>query len=268
MIAVRLMMVMGLVLHRSVALVSTRVQSARHRLAPLRVERDDKLAEVLRGLEEEKAAAVQAEDYLLAAEVKARCVFPPPPRQRTRTPTRTPNPDRIAFLKGGEQVTEVRSRIRALERVWDEEEPDTHPGVDTDPYAKERDELERTRKATLQFKARNADLVSLGGAGTDLGDAPRILAEMFRQGKAEGTIDLHGQYRRESEATVEATLRALTSEQGNGRSFLLRIVVGRGGHSDGGKAVIKPAIEELLSRKGVAWGVESEGGELVVRVGQ
>ena len=83
--AVRDVMVMGLLLHRSVALVSThthlrvlpnaRPRQHQHRLAQgvLRASsRDDKLAEELRGLEEEKAVAVAAEDYLTAAAIKNR----------------------------------------------------------------------------------------------------------------------------------------------------------------------------------------------------
>ena len=54
------------------------------------------------------------------------------------------------------------------------------------------------------------------------------------------------------------------SRSRDGASFILSIIVGRGSHSAEGKAILKPAIEQLLTQRGVAWSEREYGGELSV----
>lgn len=59
-----------------------------------------------------------------------------------------------------------------------------------------------------------------------------------------GTIDLHGLYVNEA---IERTEAAISDCQRQGREEL-RVIVGKGIHSQGGHAKIKPAVENLMKK--------------------
>lgn len=59
-----------------------------------------------------------------------------------------------------------------------------------------------------------------------------------------GTIDLHGLYVKEA---IEKTEQAIMSAQAN-REGELRVIVGKGIHSPGHHAKIKPAVEGLMQK--------------------
>ena len=59
-----------------------------------------------------------------------------------------------------------------------------------------------------------------------------------------GTIDLHGLYVKEA---IERTESAISQAQASGQGEL-RVIVGKGIHSQGHVARIKPAVEELMQK--------------------
>ena len=59
-----------------------------------------------------------------------------------------------------------------------------------------------------------------------------------------GTIDLHGLYVKEA---IERTEQAITRAQSSGQTEL-RVIVGKGIHSQGHVAKIKPAVEDLMRK--------------------
>ncbi|KAK4685551.1 hypothetical protein P7C73_g4596, partial [Tremellales sp. Uapishka_1] len=70
-----------------------------------------------------------------------------------------------------------------------------------------------------------------------------IFTENNEQSQA-GTIDLHGLYVKEA---IEETEKAIQNAQGQGLTTL-RVIVGKGIHSQGHVAKIKPAVEDLMVR--------------------
>ncbi|OCF32479.1 cytoplasmic protein [Kwoniella heveanensis BCC8398] len=77
----------------------------------------------------------------------------------------------------------------------------------------------------------------------------------------DGTIDLHGLYVKEA---IERTEAAITSAQREGRDEL-RVIVGKGLHSVGGKAKIKPAVEDLMRKYNLSARLdEDNAGVLIV----
>ncbi|OXH30344.1 cytoplasmic protein [Cryptococcus neoformans] len=76
-----------------------------------------------------------------------------------------------------------------------------------------------------------------------------------------GTIDLHGLYVKEA---IERTEAAISDCQRQGREEL-RIIVGKGIHSQGGHAKIKPAVENLMGKYNLSAYIDPENtGVLVV----
>jgi DNA-nicking Smr family endonuclease len=59
-----------------------------------------------------------------------------------------------------------------------------------------------------------------------------------------GTLDLHGLYVKEA---IERTENAIREAQGRGDAEM-QIIVGKGLHSQGHVAKIKPAVEDLMRR--------------------
>ena len=59
-----------------------------------------------------------------------------------------------------------------------------------------------------------------------------------------GTIDLHGLYVKEA---IEKTEEAIAAGQRGGQGEL-RVIVGKGIHSQGHVAKIKPAVQELMQK--------------------
>jgi len=79
-----------------------------------------------------------------------------------------------------------------------------------------------------------------------------------------GTIDLHGLYVQES---IDRTESALQAAQQSGEPSL-RVIVGKGLHSKGHVAKIKPAIEQLMTKYNFAAELDPENeGVLVVHLG-
>ncbi|WVF65287.1 hypothetical protein IAT40_000011 [Kwoniella sp. CBS 6097] len=77
----------------------------------------------------------------------------------------------------------------------------------------------------------------------------------------DGTIDLHGLYVKEA---IERTEAAITSAQRAGQDEL-RVIVGKGLHSAGGKAKIKPAVEDLMRKYNLSARLdEDNAGVLIV----
>ncbi|WWC72848.1 uncharacterized protein I206_106812 [Kwoniella pini CBS 10737] len=75
------------------------------------------------------------------------------------------------------------------------------------------------------------------------------------------TIDLHGLYVKEAIEKVEF---AITSSQRSGLEEL-NVIVGKGIHSQGGRAKIKPAVEELMAKYNLSAHVDPENtGVLIV----
>ncbi|WVO15416.1 hypothetical protein L204_103074 [Cryptococcus depauperatus] len=76
-----------------------------------------------------------------------------------------------------------------------------------------------------------------------------------------GTIDLHGLYVKEA---IERTESAITQCQSQGKEEL-RIIVGKGLHSQGGHAKIKPAVEDLMKKYNLSAYIDPENtGVLVI----
>ncbi|WRT69317.1 uncharacterized protein IL334_006301 [Kwoniella shivajii] len=76
------------------------------------------------------------------------------------------------------------------------------------------------------------------------------------------TIDLHGLYVKEAIERVES---AITQAQRSGHSEELRVIVGKGIHSQGGRAKIKPAVEDLMRKYNLTAHVDpSNTGVLIV----
>ena len=73
---------------------------------------------------------------------------------------------------------------------------------------------------------------------------------------ADDTIDLHGQFVEEAEDLLKARIR---DAQRRGQSHL-HVIVGRGNHSAGGVAKIRPRVERLCTELGLDWRID-EGNE-------
>ena len=74
------------------------------------------------------------------------------------------------------------------------------------------------------------------------------------------TIDLHGLYVDEAKEIVVARIRAA---QGRGDAGL-HVVVGKGGHSEGGVRKIAPAVVQVCEELGLKWEQEQNGGRIYV----
>ena len=83
-------------------------------------------------------------------------------------------------------------------------------------------------------------------------------------------LDLYGQHLKDSEEVICSALTELqqVSRKRGGATFTLRLIVGRGIHSAESKPILKPKIEQLLTRRRprVEWSKREYGGELVVKI--
>ncbi|CAE6502120.1 unnamed protein product [Rhizoctonia solani] len=92
-------------------------------------------------------------------------------------------------------------------------------------------------------------------------EASQWVHEQLNSGDKDG-VDLHGLYVKEAVKKAEAAIRAAQ----NRGDEELRIIVGRGSHSEGQMAKIKPAIEELISKKHLdSWTDPRNAGVLIVQ---
>jgi len=83
-------------------------------------------------------------------------------------------------------------------------------------------------------------------------------------GSPPGTVDLHGLYVHEA---IDRTESAIQAAQQNGQPSL-RVIVGKGLHSKGHVAKIKPAIEQLMTKYNFAAELDPENeGVLIVHLG-
>ena len=76
------------------------------------------------------------------------------------------------------------------------------------------------------------------------------------------TIDLHGLHVAEAVAKAAATLDNLEALPS---PMALKVVCGRGGHSENGEPRVLPAVKALLAERNVHY-EEQHGGSLVVRL--
>ncbi|WWC63749.1 uncharacterized protein I303_106354 [Kwoniella dejecticola CBS 10117] len=76
----------------------------------------------------------------------------------------------------------------------------------------------------------------------------------------QNTIDLHGLYVKEA---IEKVEESITSSQRSGAEEL-RVIVGKGIHSQGGKAKIKPAVEELMAKYNLSAHVDPDNSGVLI----
>ncbi|KAI9463660.1 hypothetical protein BJY52DRAFT_1252955, partial [Lactarius psammicola] len=81
--------------------------------------------------------------------------------------------------------------------------------------------------------------------------------------RKEGTIDLHGLYVAEAVQLAKDQVQAARSRGDE----VVRFIVGKGLHADGGKAKIRPALEDLFTKRGLTHSLDPKNaGVLVVRL--
>jgi hypothetical protein len=88
---------------------------------------------------------------------------------------------------------------------------------------------------------------------------------IFRANNAhqpEDTIDLHGLYVEEAKKILETRVRT-ARQRGDDH---IHVIVGKGNHSAGGVAKIKPAVEKLLRAQGLQFNSEQNEGKLTVQL--
>ncbi|KAH8147485.1 uncharacterized protein LAJ45_08312 [Morchella importuna] len=88
---------------------------------------------------------------------------------------------------------------------------------------------------------------------------------IFRANNAhqpEDTIDLHGLYVEEAEEILETRLRT-ARQRGDDH---INVIVGKGNHSAGGIAKIKPAVEKILRAQGLQFNSEQNAGKIIVQL--
>ncbi|KAJ1302377.1 hypothetical protein OPQ81_001189 [Rhizoctonia solani] len=127
-----------------------------------------------------------------------------------------------------------------------------------DSMSKSFEESQKAYKSGERAKAKQ-----LAEAGKRYqAEMQRLNAEAkLNSGDRDG-LDLHGLHVNEA---VKRTESAIRDAQKRGDEEL-RIIVGRGSHSEGQRAKIKPAIEELLSKKHLhSWTDTRNAGVLVVQ---
>ncbi|KAJ9099982.1 hypothetical protein QFC19_005799 [Naganishia cerealis] len=76
-----------------------------------------------------------------------------------------------------------------------------------------------------------------------------------------GTIDLHGLYVKEA---IDRTEAAIAQAQRSGQQGELRFIVGKGNHSDGHKAKIKPAIVELMQKYNLSARIDPQNAGMLI----
>jgi len=95
-------------------------------------------------------------------------------------------------------------------------------------------------------------------------EASAWIYEKNNEDREPGEIDLHGLYVKEA---VEYTDQAIKSAKGRGDATI-NIIVGKGLHSTGGVAKLKPAIEALLQKHNLVVELDPDNaGVLVVQLG-
>ncbi|KAL5632216.1 hypothetical protein ACGC1H_000272 [Rhizoctonia solani] len=102
----------------------------------------------------------------------------------------------------------------------------------------QRGEKAKAKQLAEEGKRYQADMHRLNE------EASQWVHEQLNSGDTDG-LDLHGLYVKEAVKRVESAIRAAQ----NRGDEELRIIVGRGSHSEGQMARIKPAIEQLLARQ-------------------
>ncbi|CAE7234214.1 unnamed protein product [Rhizoctonia solani] len=93
-------------------------------------------------------------------------------------------------------------------------------------------------------------------------EASRWVHEKLNSGDNKDGVDLHGLYVQEAVDRAESAMKT-AKKRGDEQ---LRLIVGRGSHSEGEKARIKPAIEQLLSRRRMDYSTDPRNaGVLIVQ---
>jgi len=94
--------------------------------------------------------------------------------------------------------------------------------------------------------------------------ASSLILKANNAGLPADVLDLHGQFVDEARAILEARIAAARAQGVRGR---LHVVVGRGVHSVGHVQKIKPAVEEICRKQGLAFGTEANEGRVWVDLG-
>lgn len=94
--------------------------------------------------------------------------------------------------------------------------------------------------------------------------ASSLILTANNAGLPSDVLDLHGQFVDEATAILETRITAARAQGVGGR---LHVVVGRGVHSVGHVQRIKPAVEEICRKEGLAFGTEANEGRVWVDLG-
>jgi len=116
---------------------------------------------------------------------------------------------------------------------------------------KAREEADRARREGNHsaVKMYNRDAFAHRNAMKDLNkEAAKVTFKEKNKGLAEGTVDLHGLSVPEALEYAEQELQSVTLRGGR----VVRFIVGKGLHSEAGKAKIRPALEKLCDEHGYA----------------
>nr|XP_045604920.1 uncharacterized protein LOC123762453 isoform X2 [Procambarus clarkii] len=84
--------------------------------------------------------------------------------------------------------------------------------------------------------------------------APPSNTQLNEESRERWELDLHGMYRHEAGVAVNSFLRKHSDES------RVRIITGRGLHSEKNQPVLKPHVINLISQRGLSYKVVSKGG--------
>lgn len=96
-------------------------------------------------------------------------------------------------------------------------------------------------------------------------EASRAIVKHLNHGKGDNFLDLHGLRVDEAIKLTEERLDELAAKK---ETTILELIPGAGHHSAPGKVALKPACEELLKKRGIAYEVASAGSFNVTVVGK
>ena len=96
-------------------------------------------------------------------------------------------------------------------------------------------------------------------------EAARAIVKHLNSGKGDNFLDLHGLRVDEAIKLTEERLDELAAKK---ETTILELIPGAGHHSAPGKVALKPACEELLKKRGIAYEVASAGSFNVTVIGK
>jgi len=180
----------------------------------------------------------------------------PPPQQHSPPPHRPEHGGR--HYSDANQINQHDAHYMRLRAQANEEGDQMAKCFAESHEAYGRGDGAGAKELSNQGKAHQAKMISLNKEASDW-----IFIENNKDSKP-GEIDLHGLYVKEA---IEHTDRALQEAKQKGDSEL-HLIVGKGLHSQGGAAKIKPAIEELMQKHHISAELDPHNaGVLVVQMG-